>query len=454
MDPDQAGEPVRQAGPPSHREGDTNQANQLDEVTIVTDTCKRVEQLLDALQSRQLHTFSEQAQQQIMALKGKLLNYVTTPDQHKQSTPKKTVSQGKYPVSSGDDEHPDSDYERHGRPPRKTLLTRKQREPTRRRLQYEYDSPQESNPRKNPHVQWEDQAPPRRGGLARAAGICAEISRSSESDEKPYQGSHVPHQRMTGHRPQSYSRVPPVREQVHTEHVSSTSTEDRLIQALERLDTRSVPCPELFEMNSGQSIIDFFHDFETYCKQSFRTSENTWTLELGRYLSGELKQAFEALRGPNDTYRHVKTKLLSWYEDSYEHCQLGRKAAFNEARVEPDESLRLYAARLERLFKLAYPKRDIDTSKVLREKFIKTIPRKSRQQINSALAIAKTMAGESLPWSRIIALASHMDLNKHMIDTEPEEDRVYAARSPTLFRGPAKVAMCDTGGTVFKPTCK
>lgn len=190
------------------------------------------------------------------------------------------------------------------------------------------------------------------------------------------------------------------------------SYEDRLVRALERLDTRVVPRPEPFDMSSGQSIREFFSEFEAYCEHSFRTRKNTWIGELGRRLAGELKGAFEALRGLNDKYRDIKGKLMQWYTDSREQCQLETKAAFGKAVREPYEPLRLYSARLERLFKMAHPKRNIENSKVLLIKFLETVSTKFRRQIENAIGIAKIMTGKTLMWTRIVTLASLVDTQK------------------------------------------
>lgn len=208
------------------------------------------------------------------------------------------------------------------------------------------------------------------------------------------------------------------------------SSDDSLVDALRRLDTRVVPRPDSFDMSSGESIYDFFVKFETFCENSYRTHEDTWIGELGRCLDGELKGAFEALRGPNDRYRHLKEKLLRWYSDSREHCREETRSNFTTARRESLESLRLYAARLERLFRLAHPKRLAENSKVLREKFISTVPSQFRQQIEGAIGIAKMMTGETLSWSRIVTLVTHMDV-KPVRESDPDNDHsmVWFGRS-------------------------
>lgn len=147
-------------------------------------------------------------------------------------------------------------------------------------------------------------------------------------------------------------------------------------------------------------------------------------------MAGELKSAFQALRTHNDKYKTMKKKLLNWYEDSKEYCTQTNKAAFNHAKKHSDESLRLYAARLERLFKLAHPKRNSENSKVLRDKFLDSIPSRYRKQLQSIMGFSKTMAGETLSWKKVVTFVSHIDTQ---IDTDrnTEEDEqvlLYAAQ--------------------------
>ena len=91
-----------------------------------------------------------------------------------------------------------------------------------------------------------------------------------------------------------------------------------------------------------------------------------WIGELGRLLQGEMHGAFEALKVPGDTYKSLKKKLLKWRTDTREVLENKTKHRFTKARIQAGESLRLYAARLEKAFRLAYPNRGVERSKTLR----------------------------------------------------------------------------------------
>ena len=190
--------------------------------------------------------------------------------------------------------------------------------------------------------------------------------------------------------------------------LANASWEERLIVALEKLDMRTVPAPEPYDRMSGQSLAEFLKLFEDYCHHSFRGSDTLWVAELGRFLVGEMHQAFVAHRSPGDSYYVVKKRLLKWYDESKSRREAGSRNAFSRATIGADESVRLYAARLENLFRHAFPKGKVETSRTLLDKFLKSIPRKCRRQVKGAVGL-KEVDGKSLSWSQIIKLVGSIE---------------------------------------------
>ena len=183
---------------------------------------------------------------------------------------------------------------------------------------------------------------------ARHVRIC---SNSSEGDTVETQES-----MQSGPSPPNIC-VPPVQqENLH----SGVLTLDNLAEILGRLDSRVVPRPEPFDDTSGQSFSEFLKVFEDYCTYNFRGSPTLWAGELGRFLTGEMHKAFTFLKIPGDSYDIVKQKLLQWRSDSREVYHATRHSKFNQATLETGESVRLFATRLEKAFRIAYPSRSID----------------------------------------------------------------------------------------------
>ena len=53
---------------------------------------------------------------------------------------------------------------------------------------------------------------------------------------------------------------------------------------------------------------------------------------------------------------------------------------------------------LENLLRLAYPRKEVEGSSTLKEKFLTSIPRRYWKQIKAAMALTKTMAGNVMGW--------------------------------------------------------
>ena len=189
----------------------------------------------------------------------------------------------------------------------------------------------------------------------------------------------------------------------------NVSTVDQdLVAALQRLDSRTVPRPEIFNINSAQSLTSFFRNFEEYCDRKYNCGRNGWIPELGRSLEGEAFSVFEALRSPTDSYDVVKSKLFKWYDESKSLRKLSKATLFKNSEKKVEESLYVYGARLEKIFKSAFPRKCVETSHTLRQKYLDTVPSDFAQQIEMSMALA-TVNGNALTWSQILRIAAIRD---------------------------------------------
>ena len=87
------------------------------------------------------------------------------------------------------------------------------------------------------------------------------------------------------------------------------------------------------------------------------------------------------------------------------------RTRFKDAKMLKEESCRLYAGRLEKLYRFAYPQKSnkIITSKTLQRKFIETVPEEFSGQLKTARAFNKTMKSCELSWTDMLTLASQYD---------------------------------------------
>ena len=182
-----------------------------------------------------------------------------------------------------------------------------------------------------------------------------------------------------------------------------------LVKALEKIDLRNSPPLAPFDEQSGQKLSRYLHRFEQYCVINFKCSSELWLDQLERQLSGRTLKAFKSLWSPDDTFEDLKEKLLEWYNDMSELRKEKSKSDFKRARYEEEESMFLFSNRLARLFKNAYPRRRINASKVLREKYVSTVPKKFRKQLESQ-TMSAAVKGKVITWQTIQTCARHFDL--------------------------------------------
>ena len=91
---------------------------------------------------------------------------------------------------------------------------------------------------------------------------------------------------------------------------------DDLVTVLRKVDLRPVPCPDTFNPNSGQFLRDFLETFEQYCKYNFRGNSKLWEGQLSKFISGDVRQGYDALRVPVEDYHELWGKMVEWLDNS------------------------------------------------------------------------------------------------------------------------------------------
>ena len=228
---------------------------------------------------------------------------------------------------------------------------------------------------------------------------------------------------------------------------NSSVSVDQLADILARFDRRIVPRPEPYDMTSGHNFLDFLALFEEFCTSTYCGSTTFWVGELGRLLTGNLLSAFNALRSPSDTYDQMKQKLCQWHDENRDAHSRDRKAAFTNAVRHAGESYRLFAARLEKLFRVAFPKKNVDTSKILRDKFLNSVPASLQQQILMMRNVGISMCRTDITWSTIIVLAGAAD-SENLISSAPASGFTAPVLHAPVLTNPA-LPMPSSSASVF-----
>ena len=140
-------------------------------------------------------------------------------------------------------------------------------------------------------------------------------------------------------------------------------------------DSRMVPEFDKFDERSGETLTEYLIRFERYCQRHIRDDEDAWIRVLKKMLSGDTLYEFEALRDSHDDYYELRYKLMKWDKETKELRKRRAKEQFRRMKHKKNESLYLYSVRLEKTFRLAYPKGNVEKSSTLRDKFVETVPK-------------------------------------------------------------------------------
>ena len=211
-----------------------------------------------------------------------------------------------------------------------------------------------------------------------------------------------------------------------------------MLEAMSKLDMRQIPKFEAFDEESGVNLKYYLDSFEVYCKQNFKGANRFWIGELEALLSGSTLRAFRSVRSVDDSWASLKKKLIKWYNYEKESRQNKHRIKFQSVQYESDESIFLFATKLERMFRVAFPKKMVSYSKTLREKFISVLPVQYASMINNQL-IGKKMAGKRVKWEDVKKLASMCDSEKGSHQAKCEEILINV--------GTQRVGMSEVGNS-------
>lgn len=196
----------------------------------------------------------------------------------------------------------------------------------------------------------------------------------------------------------------------------SNKRKNSLTEILKRFDNRQVPQQEKYNEESGQDLGKYFEKFDKYCRDNFKGDKDFWIGELEKHLGGKTLECFKSIRDFSDTYEDVKAKLMTWYKDESQLRKSRNRQKFKNARPKQGETLFLFSSRLETLFKLAYPKHNIQQSNTLIDQFQASISRSAKDIIRAQI-LSLRAGDKKVEWRKIQKWA-------RLIDVEREKDRV------------------------------
>ena len=222
------------------------------------------------------------------------------------------------------------------------------------------------------------------------------------------------------------------------------------------LSGRGAPKPEPYDVGTGRSFYRFIDAFEAYCSSRYSTKQkHLWTSELGRFLTGEALQFYQAVGGAEQKYRYMRRRLEDWYSSAKVRDSSSRKAQYEKARPLEGEALSIYATRLEHLFRQAYPHKNLD-GKDLKRRLMSSLPRGVIDCLERDLALLKAANGRPTTWDNVLTLLNAQDevARRSPVPAAPEVGVPLASQPWSGARpkyGNMKVAAITTTATNPNP---
>lgn len=125
-------------------------------------------------------------------------------------------------------------------------------------------------------------------------------------------------------------------------------------------------------------------------------------------MKGEALQVYRACGGPDQKYNYMKQKLQDWYDRAKVRISSSRKSQYENARPLDGEGLRIFATRLEHLYRNAYPNRSLD-GKDLKRRLVDALPKGVVDGLERDLALLRAANGQQNTWNDVLALLEAQD---------------------------------------------
>jgi hypothetical protein len=137
---------------------------------------------------------------------------------------------------------------------------------------------------------------------------------------------------------------------------------------------KDVVQPVVFSGLEGESMKRFLKSFERYFLAKFNGTQRDMSAQVGRFMRGPAKAAFDALGGSRVGYDQLAPKMQQWYSSNRSGLANDRVEEFQQATMNKEDSLNLLCMRLERLAEQAYPNSRRERERQLCQKFQRSVP--------------------------------------------------------------------------------
>ena len=227
-------------------------------------------------------------------------------------------------------------------------------------------------------------------------------------------------------------------------YMSSDRNDSMLKMLVKNIDNRRSPELKKFDEKSGECLKTYIKKFEKYCNDNIKGNQDVWIDEMANKLQGNALEYFESLRGVQEDYSEIKNRMLKWYEEVKEHREEEAKMELRRTKCKRNESLLIYSNRLEKIFRKAYPKVSVQTSKSLIDKFRSSIPEKSSKHLTE-LMFFNSLTVQAYTWEDVQKFARKRDLwyQTRMEEDSETEDENEITVNMNKVKGQKKMAQAQ-----------
>lgn len=209
------------------------------------------------------------------------------------------------------------------------------------------------------------------------------------------------------------------------EELSSDSDSEGELNSPSNYIPKDVVTPQVFQESGKQTLRFFLRRFERFFKLKYHGNERDCSQELGKYLSGKAKEAYDVLGGAYLKYSDMKVALLQWYSS----CSAGNinhhREGLRRVAMKNGESFTLYCMRLHSMANRAFPHNARKCYKQLKHQLALTVPEcfvKIMEEKEELKVLSGT--GKKLSWQDIMEIATKLDKKNqkdNLFKNEPQE---------------------------------
>ena len=214
--------------------------------------------------------------------------------------------------------------------------------------------------------------------------------------------------------------------QPQTKRSKGNITAEDLVDALRDMalhQTRKVPEPGAFSIESGKSFCDFRERFERYCSCQYSGNKDDWVYPLEKFLTGQIKNVYLSIREGTNQYFPLMCELEEWYTRRKKILVIDQKAIVRNMTMMHGESMDAYVTRLEGAARAAYGHQ---FAKYARRRLLETAPESFRQTLSTENWRSQITNDCELPWSHIQDLAAITSLKWKSKSGKPGQQQDYS----------------------------